>query len=139
MRIRVLFSHVSWKCFIDCSTFPTYTKICYVETNKYFSSFVVWMFISLSLPLSISLSSFSLHEGKISQCQPLSVWAKFLPEKNEKTLITFVPKNSGLLAVWKISWDRNNEGSKTKQVLRSTILSSTILLVFFDNSRIGRF
>ena len=27
----------------------------------------------------------------------------------------------------------------TKQVLRSTILSSTILLVFFDNSRIGRF
>ena len=26
-----------------------------------------------------------------------------------------------------------------KQVLRSTILSSTILLVFFDNSRIGRF
>jgi len=26
-----------------------------------------------------------------------------------------------------------------KQVLRSTILSSTILLVFFDNSRMGRF
>jgi hypothetical protein len=23
-----------------------------------------------------------------------------------------VPKNSGLLAVWKISWDRNNEGPK---------------------------
>jgi hypothetical protein len=27
----------------------------------------------------------------------------------------------------------------TKQVLRSTILSSTIVLVFFDNARIGRF
>ena len=27
----------------------------------------------------------------------------------------------------------------TKQVLRSTILSSTILSFFFDNSRIGRF
>ncbi len=26
-----------------------------------------------------------------------------------------------------------------KQVLRSTILSSTIVLVFFDNARIGRF
>ena len=29
--------------------------------------------------------------------------------------------------------------TQTKQVLRSTILSLTILLVFFDNSRIGRF
>ena len=29
--------------------------------------------------------------------------------------------------------------NKPKQVLRSTILSSTIVLVFFDNARIGRF
>jgi hypothetical protein len=30
-------------------------------------------------------------------------------------------------------------GFHSKQVLRSTILSSTILSFFFDNSRIGRF
>jgi hypothetical protein len=31
------------------------------------------------------------------------------------------------------------ETYKPKQVLRSTILSSTIVSVFFNNSRIGRF
>ncbi len=30
-------------------------------------------------------------------------------------------------------------GGRAKQVLRSTILSSTIILIFFDNSRMGRF
>jgi hypothetical protein len=35
----------------------------------------------------------------------------------------------------KIKYLRN----QAKQVLRSTILSSTIVLVFFDNARIGRF
>ncbi len=34
---------------------------------------------------------------------------------------------------------RVNYTRAAKQVLRSTILSSTILLVFFDNSRMGRF
>jgi hypothetical protein len=33
----------------------------------------------------------------------------------------------------------NAEEEKPKQVLRSTIPSSTILSFFFDNSRIGRF
>ncbi len=32
-----------------------------------------------------------------------------------------------------------DDGTESKQVLRSTILSSTILSFFFDNSRIGRF
>jgi hypothetical protein len=116
---------------------PSFTQISFLSHHTHTQPKT---FKKLFLSLSLTQTQYLLIFFDIFLCSKKSSSYKqqtrFLPQEFYLQYINCKKKWTRLKR-WKMK-----EGKwlcETKQVLRSTILSSTIILIFFDNSRMGRF